>query len=47
MHRDSPAFLRQPGHIDDADTLFFDMSRHADQRANGYDAGPADAGHDH
>src|SRR6185312_2845890 len=39
-------FLREAGHVDDADALAFQMRGHADDGADGDDAGAADAGDD-
>ena len=44
LHR--AALLRQAGHVDDADALALEMRRHAEDRADGDDAGAADAGDD-
>ena len=44
---DRAALLREAGHVDDADTLAFQMRRHAEDGADGDDAGAADAGDDH
>ena len=43
---DRAALLREAGHVDDADALAFEMRRHAEHRADGDDAGAADAGDD-
>src|SRR5207302_1672064 len=43
---DRAALLREPGLIDDADALAFEMRRHAEHAADGHDAGAADAGDD-
>ena len=40
------AFLREAGHVDDADTLAFEMRCHADDRADRDNAGAADTGDD-
>ena len=44
VHR--AALLREAGHVDDADALAFEMRRHAEDAADGDDAGAADAGDD-
>ncbi|KAF1853937.1 hypothetical protein Lal_00005148 [Lupinus albus] len=41
---DRAALLRQPGHVEHADALALDVGGHAEQRADGDDAGAADAG---
>ena len=46
MAVDRAAFLREAGHVDDADALALKMRRHADDGADGDDAGAADAGDD-
>ena len=43
---DRAALLREAGHVDDADALAFEMRRHAEDAADGDDAGAADAGDD-
>jgi hypothetical protein len=43
---DRAALLREPGHVDDADALALEMRRHAEDAADGDDAGAADAGDD-
>ena len=43
---DRAALLREPRHVDDADALAFEMRRHAEDAADGDDAGAADAGDD-
>ena len=43
---DRAALLREAGHVDDADALAFEMRRHAENAADGDDAGAADAGDD-
>ena len=43
---DRAALLREAGHVDDADALAFQMRGHADDGADGDDAGAADAGDD-
>ena len=43
---DRPALLREPRHIDDADALAFKMRGHAEDSADGDNAGAADAGYD-
>ncbi len=40
------ALLGEPGHVDDADRLAFEMRRHAEDGPDGDDAGAADAGDD-
>jgi hypothetical protein len=40
------ALLRETRHIEDADAAAFEMRRHAENAANGDNAGAADAGHD-
>ncbi len=40
------ALLRETRHVDDADTLAFEMRRHAEDGADRHDAGAADAGDD-
>ena len=44
MAVDRPAFLREAGHIDDADTLAFKMRGHPEDSADGDNTGSADAG---
>ena len=44
VHR--AALLREAGHVEHADALAFEMRRHAEDRADGDDAGAADAGDD-
>ena len=44
---DRAALLGEAGHVDHAQTLAFEMRRHAEDRADGHDARAADAGHDH
>ncbi len=44
--RHRTALLREAGHVDEADALAFEMRRHAENRADGDDAGTADAGDD-
>ena len=44
MDRDGAALLREPRHVDDADAEPVEMRGHADHRADGDDAGAADAG---
>ena len=46
MAVDRAALLRQAGHIDDADALAFQMRGHAENAADGNDAGAADTGDD-
>ncbi len=46
MAVDRAALLREAGHVDDADALAFQMRGHADDGADGDDAGAADAGDD-
>ena len=43
---DRAALLGEAGHVDDADALAFEMRRHAEDAADGDDAGAADAGDD-
>ena len=43
---DRAALLREARHVDDADALAFEMRRHAEDGADGDDAGAADAGDD-
>src|SRR6185369_4015925 len=43
---DRPALLREAVHVDDADALAVEMRGHADDGADGDDAGAADAGDD-
>ena len=43
---DRAALLREAGHVDDADALALEMRRHAEDGADGDDAGAADAGDD-
>ena len=43
---DRAALLREAGHVDDADALAFEMRGHAEDGADGDDAGAADAGDD-
>ena len=43
----APPFCASPGHVDDADALAFEMGGHAEDGADGDDAGAADAGDDH
>src|SRR5581483_9924447 len=43
---DRAALLREAGHVDDADALAFEVCRHRGDRADGDDAGAADAGDD-
>ena len=43
---DRAALLREAGHVDDADALALEMRRHAEDAADGDDAGAADAGDD-
>ena len=42
-----PALLGKAGHVDDADALPLEMRRHGEDRADGDDAGAADAGDQH
>ena len=42
--RDRAALLRQAGHVEHRDALALEMRRHAEDRADGHDAGAADAG---
>ena len=44
---DRAALLREPRHVDDADAEPVEMRRHAEHRADGDDAGAADAGDEH
>ena len=44
MGEDGAALLCQPGHVEHAAALALEMGGHADQRADGDDAGAADAG---
>src|SRR5207244_7580791 len=46
MAVDRAALLREAGLIDDADTLAFEVRRHAEHAADGHDPGAADAGDD-
>ena len=46
MAVDRAALLREAGHVDDAGALAFQMRGHADDGADGDDAGAADAGDD-
>ena len=43
---DRAALLREARHVEDADALAFEMRRHAENAADGDDAGAADAGDD-
>ena len=43
---DRAALLREAGHVEHADALAFEMRRHAENAADGDDAGAADAGDD-
>src|SRR6185312_5568166 len=43
---DRAALLREAGHVDDADALAFKMRGHADDSADGDNAGAADTGDD-
>src|SRR5205814_209030 len=43
---DRAALLREAGHVDDADALALEMRRHAENAADGDDAGAADTGDD-
>ena len=43
---DRAALLGEAGHVDDADALALEMRRHAENAADGDDAGAADAGDD-
>ena len=43
---DRAALLREAGHVDDAGALAFEMRGHAEDGADGDDAGAADAGDD-
>ena len=47
MHGDGSALLSKARHIDDAGALAFEMRRHAENGADGDDAGTANAGDDH
>ena len=47
MREDGAALLGEAGHVDHAAALAFQMGRHAEDRADGHNAGAADAGDDH
>src|SRR5262252_6746197 len=46
MAEDRAPLLRQTGHVDDANALALEMGRHAEDAADGDDAGAADPGDD-